>query len=301
MLTPFTAEGDIDWDSLDDLTDWYVEAGVAGLFSVSQSSEMFELSGEERIALAEYVAEKCDGSVPVVATGTINGTVSQQARFIRKIDATGVDAVIINVSQLATEEESDEIWQRNLGRLLDATDDVRLGFYECPRPYHRLISPELLEDAAETGRFHFLKDTSCRTGAIREKVDCSRDTCLNIYNANMATLLKSLQDGVAGYSGVAANFYPELIVWLCRNYESHPELASELHQFMTLVDNTIQQGYPVSAKYYLRLSGLEITLRSRMSDYSLAEEDIFALETLFDRAEDWRRRLDLESPVSVED
>ena len=43
MLTPFREDRSIDWAGVDRLTDWYVAAGVAGLFAVAQSSEMFAL------------------------------------------------------------------------------------------------------------------------------------------------------------------------------------------------------------------------------------------------------------------
>ena len=52
MLTPFTADGAIDWDGVDVLTDWYIESGVAGLFAVCASSEMYHLTEGERYALA---------------------------------------------------------------------------------------------------------------------------------------------------------------------------------------------------------------------------------------------------------
>jgi len=42
---------------------------VAGIFSVCLSSEMFQLSNEERLAIARRVVEKAAGRVPVVAGG----------------------------------------------------------------------------------------------------------------------------------------------------------------------------------------------------------------------------------------
>ena len=47
-------------------------------------------------------------------------------------------------------------------KLLDLTGSVRLGLYECPKPYHRLLSAEALAWAASTGRFYFHKDTCCK-------------------------------------------------------------------------------------------------------------------------------------------
>jgi 4-hydroxy-tetrahydrodipicolinate synthase len=38
--------------------EWYIASGCSGLFAVCQSSEMYFLSEEERLELAEYVATK---------------------------------------------------------------------------------------------------------------------------------------------------------------------------------------------------------------------------------------------------
>ena len=48
MLTPFTKDREIDFKTLKQLVEWYIERGSSGLFAVCQSSEMFYLSFEER-------------------------------------------------------------------------------------------------------------------------------------------------------------------------------------------------------------------------------------------------------------
>ena len=74
-----------------------------------------------------------------------------------------VDAVVVLVNQIVGEGEGDEAWRQQMGKLLELTGSVPLGLYECPAPYHRLLSPELLKWAAGTGRFQFHKDTCCTT------------------------------------------------------------------------------------------------------------------------------------------
>ena len=145
MLTPFTEDNKVDYHSLEKLTDWYIEGGVAGLFADCQSSEMFFLSLEERIELARFIKEKADGRVPVIASGHISESIEEQAEELNAIADTGVDAVILLSNRLAKETESDEVWLENLKKLLDMLpSDLALGFYECPYPYKRVISPELL-------------------------------------------------------------------------------------------------------------------------------------------------------------
>ncbi|MBW1937061.1 MAG: dihydrodipicolinate synthase family protein [Deltaproteobacteria bacterium] len=85
MLTPFKENGEVDWAGVDALTDWYIEAGVAGLFAVCLSSEMYELTEEEKINLVRRVVKRSAGKVPVVASGTFGGSIKRQAQFIKNI------------------------------------------------------------------------------------------------------------------------------------------------------------------------------------------------------------------------
>jgi len=53
MITPFTTEGKVDYNNIDKIVQWYLENGLDGIFAVCQSSEMFFLSQEERLEIAE--------------------------------------------------------------------------------------------------------------------------------------------------------------------------------------------------------------------------------------------------------
>jgi len=89
MLTPFLEDQSIDWHGVDALTDWYIANGSAGLFAVCLSSEMYQLTDDERTALATRVVRHAAGRVPVVATGTFGGTVEEQARTIVRMRRRG--------------------------------------------------------------------------------------------------------------------------------------------------------------------------------------------------------------------
>ena len=118
MLTPFDKNGEVDYLALEKLTEWYITHKVSGLFAVCQSSEMFCLSLEERMKVAETVVRTADGRVPVIASGHISDAFEDQVQEINCMAKTGVDAVILITNRLAKEEESDEIWIQNCKKLL---------------------------------------------------------------------------------------------------------------------------------------------------------------------------------------
>lgn len=273
MLTPFTEDNKVDYESLGRLIEWYIDAGVAGLFAVCQSSEMFFLSLEERVEITRFVVEKAAGRVAVVSSGHISESLEDQAKELNEIAKAGADAVIMLTNRLAKEEESDEIWLSNLKELLkELPEDLPLGFYECPYPYKRVMTPELLKWCAQTGRFYFTKDTSCDMENIKGKLEAIKGSKLKLFNANTSTLLDSLQEGAGGFSGVMANFHPELYVWLTENFDKDPEKARTMADFLTMASFIERQVYPINAKYYQRKIGNFQTIVSRTKDPALLND-----------------------------
>ena len=267
MLTPFTEDNKVDYEALGKLVDWYIEKGVAGLFADCQSSEMFFLSLEERVEIGRFVKERAAGRVPVVTSGHISDSLEDQAKELTAIAGTGADAVILLTNRLAKEEESDEVWLENLKKLLEMIPkDVPLGFYECPYPYKRIISPELLKWCADSGRFYFIKDTSCDIENMKAKLDAIKGTNLKLYNANTSTLLESLELGGSGYSGVMANFHPELYVKLCESFWQGDGQSRKIADFLTVASLIERQVYPVNAKYYQKSIGNFNSIMTRTRD-----------------------------------
>jgi 4-hydroxy-tetrahydrodipicolinate synthase len=267
MITPYTEEGRIDYDVLEKLVEWHIERGVAGLFAVCQSSEMFHLSLRERLELARMSIRFVRGRLPVLVSGHVADALDDQIEEAKMMADTGADAFILVTNRLAHRHESDDVFKRNLELFLKRFDcDILLGFYECPAPYKRLLSPDLVRYSVETGRFGFLKDTSCRTIDIRAKIEAARGSGFKLFNANAATLLASLQAGGAGYSGIMTHFHSDLYVWLCKHWQNQPERAAELQEFLGLASVIEYQLYPINAMYALQLEGLPIGLYSRRAD-----------------------------------
>lgn len=265
MLTPFTAEGEVDYPALERLIAWYEAAGVKGLFAVCQSSEMFCLSLRERVQVAAFV--KAHAKVPVIASGHVSDSLLDQIEELRQMAASGVDAVILITNRMAQEGESADKWIANLEKLMEALPaDLPLGLYECPYPYKWVLGEKELDFCVRSGRFHFLKDTCCDFARIQSRLKGIEGSELKLFNANTSTLLDSLRAGAAGFSGVMANFHPELYVWLCENYDKEPEKAETLQSFLTLASQIEKQLYPVNAKVYLAGEGLPVTATTRVKN-----------------------------------
>lgn len=265
MITPYTNENEVDYENVKRMAQWYVKKGCQGIFAVCQSSEMFFLSLDERVKIAKTVKEAVGPNVCVVASGHIGNSLEEQAYELNAMAETGCDGIVFISNRLDLQNDGDSVWIKNAEKLLSRIKaDIPLGIYECPHPYKRVLTQNLLEWCKETERFVFIKDTCCRPDILKQRLDLLRGSNVKLFNANGQSVLYSLLLGAAGYSGVMANFHPELYVWLC-SHKDHP-FAESLQRFLSLFAFTESLPYPVTAKYHMTLEGIPVTLHSRMRD-----------------------------------
>jgi 4-hydroxy-tetrahydrodipicolinate synthase len=294
MVTAFTEEGTLDIEGNKAITEYLIGKGSNGLFAVCQSSEMFMLSLEEKVALATCVVEAAGGRVPVIASGHTSDALEDQIEELRAISQTGVDAVVIVSNRLAKQEEGSDVLIGNLKAIMDAIPEVKFGVYECPYPYRRLLTDEELKWCAETGRVVFLKDVSCDAATERRRTEVVKGTGLNLFNANTETLLESLRAGYNGYNGVMGNFHIDLYQWLYTHYKEAPEAADALQSDLTKYSDIENHGYPINAKYHMRGDGVDMSLYSRrLSAEKFGKAEIELVEALISWEEETRKKLGL--------
>ncbi len=263
MITPYTADHTVDYDAVLRLLHWYAEKGVTGVFAICQSSEIFFLSFEERLSLLKFIMQNTPAGMTVVASGHTSDRFDVMLREAEAFIQTGIDAYVFIANRFAEQNESDAVFTERILSAAEALPGIPLGVYECPYPYKRMLTPESMRALAQSGKFCFLKDTCCDIDMIRAKLEAVEGSGFKLFNANAATLLPSLKLGAAGYSGVMANFHPELYVKLCECYASEPEKAALLQAMVGTLSMAECQCYPVNAKYYLSLEGLDINTFSR--------------------------------------
>jgi 4-hydroxy-tetrahydrodipicolinate synthase len=283
MLTPFTADLQVDYSCLRKLTEFYLEAGAVGLFANCLSSEMYELSDEERLNVIATVVNQVANRVPVVATGTFGGNINDMAEFSKSVYGLGVDAVIILNNQFVSETESDEVFLARVHAWLDLTPGIPFGIYECPIPYKRLVSIPVLENLLATGRLCYHKDTSLQIDEVAAKIKAGGQQVFGVYDAYIEHAIESLNAGSKGLSCIQGNYFPELIVDLCKKTKRSQAIQNFMSEHMRLMHET----YPISAKYVLQKMGFPIDLATRRKVGELSSEMMKKLDALI---EEYRER-----------
>ena len=277
MITPYNADGGVDYETAEKYVDWYFENGLDGIFAVCQSSEIFFLSLEERVELnkrvyarAKQLEKESGKKLTVVSSGHISETIEEQAKELTAIYESGTDALILITNRLDINNEGDDVFIENAEKLLKLLpEDAKLGFYECPYPYKRLVTPKILDWCLSTGRFVYMKDTCCDIEIIKERCKQLEGSTFKLLNANCQTLLESMKCGGHGYCGIMCNYHPKLYAWLGENFEKEPEKA-ELIQSVIGTFGFTEGGlpYPLTAKYHMSLCGIptENIARNRKSE-----------------------------------
>jgi 4-hydroxy-tetrahydrodipicolinate synthase len=279
MLTPFNEDKSIDWKALDALTDWYLANGADGLFACCQSSEVWELTEEERIRVSARVAKR-SAKTPVVAGGLPGFDPQAVTAFVQQLADKGVRAAVLTTCQLAERAEDDTVWRDRVEAVLNTTKFLPFGLYEAPSPYKRLLTPDTMRWAAQTGRFLFHKDTSCEMPAITAKVKAIDGTPLRLFNAHVPILIDAIRTGGHGFSGIAANAYPNLVSFAVHHQGDQPQKSGLVQKFLTDNEPSLNFRYPLSAKVLAALAGVPIKPVCRRKVAPLNAEQLAKLRAL---------------------
>ncbi len=277
MITPYTKDGGVDYKTAEKYVDWYFEKGLNGIFAICQSSEIFYLSLEEKLELNRRVytrakeLEKLHGRrFVVVSSGHTSDTLEDQAKELNAVWESGTDALILITNRLDINNEGDDVFIANAEKLLAMLpEDAKLGFYECPYPYKRLVTPKILDWALGTGKFYYMKDTCCDAQIMAARCKQLEGSEFKLLNANCQTLLESMRGGAHGYCGIMANYHPEIYAWLGENYEKEPQKAEAVQALIGTCGFTeVGLPYPLTAKYHMCLEGIptENIARNRKSE-----------------------------------
>jgi len=93
--TPFTGNGDVDYESLEHLVDALATNGCHALALFGYASEFYKLDREERDRMAELVVDRCDAhGVPSVVSVTAQST-DVAIEEARRYEDLGADALMV--------------------------------------------------------------------------------------------------------------------------------------------------------------------------------------------------------------
>lgn len=156
VITPLTAEGQLDEDSLRRVINRMIEAGVNGLFLLGSSGEAVFSTDERRCEILRAGVEIVDGRVPVLAgvIDTQTERVVEQAKAARRI---GADALVATAPFYAL--GGPEVVERHF-RVLRERVDLPLFAYDIPVCVHTKLDGQMLLRLGQDNVIAGVKDSS---------------------------------------------------------------------------------------------------------------------------------------------
>ena len=276
MLTPYFEDKSIDYNTYEKYADWQVAQGVDHLFAVCGSSEMTQLTLEERLKLATLTV-KHKGNTTVVATANIEPTLEANIEEVKKMEQTGVDGLVFTTKGLG---DNDEKFVEYISKLLDVAS-IPVFLYEFPGFQPHLISGKAYGELAKTGKIFGIKDTTCTMEGIQSKIDNKYDS--TIIQANMPFLFDSY---VAGARGVMATPTSCGGAFFQRFHEAFVsgdmKLAEQRYNEIILLDNAIDSGFNATAKELIRLQGIDTFNWYTRNNHNLSSARLRSLKSFHD-------------------
>lgn len=205
LITPFTADGDLDLDTLEKLVEWHIDQGSHGLVPVGTTGESPTLTHDEHRKVVEDVVRIAAGRIPVIAGAGSNST-REGIGLIRHAQEVGADAALV-VTPYYNKPTQDGLIAHYTA-LHDASD-LPIIIYNIPGRSVVDMSPETMGELARLPRIIGVKDA---TGKL-ERVSQQRLTCGTGFcqlSGEDATALGFNAQGGIGCISVTANVAPKL-------------------------------------------------------------------------------------------
>lgn len=279
--TPFTADGEVDVESLRRVVDHYVDAGVQGLTTLGVTSEVARLTDEERRVVTETVIETADERVPVVV-GSSAQSLAVCVAYTEAAVELGASAVMVCPPRLS-KLNSETVVQHYRG-LADAVP-VPIVLQDFPPVQGFTMEPSLLRRiAGEVPKVMAIKledaPTPPKVDRILEGLDGEGPSVLGGLGG--VYLLEELMAGAAGtMTGFAV---PEILAEVVRRFRAGDlEGASDVfYRYVPLMRFEFQQGIGVALrKEVLRRRGVLERADVRAPGPSADDTTLRALENLW--------------------
>lgn len=253
LVTPFDADGVIDWETLGSLVEQQVAGGVDGLVPVGTTGESPTLDTEEHVRVIEAVVEAAAGKVPVIA-GTGANSTREALELTRAADIAGADA-FLQVAPYYNKPSQEGVFQ-HFKHIADSTNKP-IVLYSIPGRCGIEIAVETVARlAAACPNIRTIKEA----GGDVARVTALRASCpeVTVLSGDDGLVPSFVEAGAMGVISVASNLAPRIVKELteaCLSGDSAKasELASRWESLLT--DLVFLDGNPVTIKEVMYQAG----------------------------------------------
>ncbi len=240
-VTPFDVDGEIDFNALGELVEFWINAGVNGIVVNASTGESIYTSKEEQQKILTYILEKVGSRGQVIAGTGAMGT-RETIQQTREALNTGAGAALVTTPWFFRPSE-EELYQ-HYSTLLN-TVDLPVILYNVPKFTGYSISPRTVARIAEQhSGLIGIKDSSNNPGNMAELIRICGDKVACLSGAADMVLL-TLGLGGCGAVLAVANVIPSTSLELFNAYqEGDHEKAGKRQHLLSYVNKVLVTDLP---------------------------------------------------------
>ena len=254
LVTPFKADGSVDYDALRRLLDYQLSNGVDFLCVLGTTAETPCLSAEEKVKVKNIVVEKVQGRVPILLGCGGNNTAAV-VESLKNDDFTGVDG-ILSVCPYYNKPSQEGLYQ-HFKAIANATD-LPVVLYNVPgRVGVNMTAETTLRLANDCPNIVAIKEASGNFAQIDDIIK-NKPSHFDVISGDDGITFPLITLGAVGVISVIGNALPKEFSRMVRlalngDYKNALEIH---HKFTELFGLLFVDGNPAGVKAMLNIMGL---------------------------------------------
>lgn len=256
MVTPFNADGSINYEAGADFADWLLANGSDGLVVEGSTGEAATMDMDEKIKFMQTIVARVNGRAKIVAGAGTNCTAST-IDLVKKMEACGVDGVLVVGPYY--NKPTQEGYYQHFAAVAKATK-LPIIVYNVPGRTGGNIAPETVARlAADFSNIVAIKEAA---GNVAQTAELYRVLPENfsIYSGDDGLILPFLSVGACGLISVLANVNGNILQQLMQAYsEGRVKDAADLNKVMVpLAKAMFIESNPIPIKAAVtKVTGIE--------------------------------------------
>ena len=253
LVTPMSADGSVDFDSLSKLVDFHVDNGTAAIISMGTTGESATLDMDEHCEVMRRTVEMVSGRIPVIAGSGANST-SEAIELTRCAQQGGADACLL-VTPYYNKPTQQGLFLHH--QKIAESVDIPQILYNVPGRTACDMLPETVIRLSEIPNIIGIKEATGDLDRLHQILDGVSDD-FDLYSGDDATGTEFLLQGGHGVISVTTNVAPRAMSEMCSAaLAGDRDRATELNQpLLGLHSNLFLEANPIPVKWALHEMGL---------------------------------------------
>ena len=253
LVTPFDADGKVDFDALERLVDFHLEGGTDAILVLGTTGESSTMTDGEDYAVAECVISRVAGRIPVIGGAGSNCTEESLKKSLG-LQRRGIDGLLL-ITPYYNKSNEEGIYQHFV-QVMDRVD-VPCIFYNIPGRTGCSISERNVARLSTHANVCGIKEAS---GNISYATTVARylSDDFRMFSGNDDMVVPILSLGGAGVISVWANIAPRTVHDMCAAWEqgdTQTALRIQLEN-LELVHSLFCEVNPIPVKAALARMGM---------------------------------------------